>query len=262
VSLSPYGRHLAFTARTQDGQTRLYVRPLDTLAGRPLPGTENATFPFWSPEGDAVGFFAEGKLRTVALSDGSVREVCDAPNGRGGGWNRHGTIVFAPDREGSLFQVSAGGGFATPVTTVERPGERGHMWPEFLPDGHHFLYLADSSQPEHHYLFVGALDGQPRTRLFPLASNAVYSNGFLFFARDRQLLAQPFDAGRLAVTGEPVLVAAEVLQQWQLDHKTDLSVSMTGVMVYRTLRGPDTQLIQYLICLEKLFLVQVPACPG
>ena len=84
-------------------RARVYVRPLDTLAGRPLPGTENATFPFWSPEGDAVGFFAEGKLRTVALSDGSVREVCDAPNGRGGSWNRHGTIVFAPDREGSLL---------------------------------------------------------------------------------------------------------------------------------------------------------------
>ncbi len=243
VSLSPDGRQLAFTATTAEGLSQLYVRPLDTLAARVLPGTDGATFPFWSPDGDAVAFFADGKLRMVDLAAGNVRVVGEAPNGRGGTWHANGTIVFAPNRDGGLFHVAAAGGSPTPLTTVDRPGERGHLWPEFLPEGDRFLYLADSSQTEYHNLFIGALDGRPPTRLFPLASNAVYGDGFLFFARDRQLVAQPFDPDRAEPTGEPIILADEVLQQWQLDHKTDVSVSKTGVVVFRTLRGPDTQLV-------------------
>jgi len=243
VSLSPDGRQLAFTATTADGRSQLYVRPLDTLAARPLPGTDGATFPFWSPRGEAVAFFAGGKLRCVDLAAGNVRVIGDAPNGRGGSWHANGTIVFAPDRDGGLFHVAAAGGPPVPLTTVNRPRERGHLWPEFLPEGDRFLYLADSSQSEHHNLFIGALDGRPPARLFPLASNAVYGNGFLFFARDRQLVAQPFDPDRAAPTGEPVILAEDVLQQWQLDHKTDVSVSRSGAVVFRTLRGPDTQLV-------------------
>ena len=243
VSLSPDGRQLAFTATSPEGRSQLYVRPLDTVVARVLAGTDGATFPFWSPHGDAVAFFADGKLRSVDLASGNVRVVGEAPNGRGGTWHANGTIVFAPDRDGGLFRVAAAGGSSTPLTTVNRPGERGHLWPEFLPDGDRFLYLADSSQTEYHNLFIGALDGRPPARLFPLASNAVYGNGLLFFARDRQLVAQPFDPVRAEPTGEPIILADEVLQQWQLDHKTDVSVSRTGVVVFRTLRGPDTQLV-------------------
>ena len=243
VSLSPDGRQLAFTATSPEGRSQLYLRPLDTVAARVLPGTDGATFPFWSPHGDAVAFFADGKLCSVDLVAGNVRVVGDAPNGRGGTWHANGTIVFAPDRDGGLFRVAAAGGSATPLTTVNRPDERGHLWPEFLPDGDRFLYLADSSQTEYHNLFIGALDGRPPARLFPLASNAVYGNGFLFFARDHQLVAQPFDPGRAEPAGEPVILADDVLQQWQLDHKTDVSVSRSGALVFRTLRGPDTQLV-------------------
>ena len=242
VSLSPNGRLLAFTAMTSDGIPRLFVRRLETVAAQPLPGSEDATFPFWSPSSDALGFFAGGKLRAIELSGGSPRVVADAPNGRGGTWSRKGVIVFAPDREGGLARVPAAGGNSLSVSTLA-DGERGHLWPEFLPDGDHFLFLADSAEPQFHNLLIGALSSSTRTHLFPLASNSVYARGQLFFARDHQLLAAPFDANRLRVTGEPVAIGDDVLQQWNLDHKTDFSVSEAGPIVFRSLSAPDTKLV-------------------
>jgi len=248
VSLSPDGRQLAFTAAPRSGSggtTLLWVRPVDDAAARSLPDTENAAFPFWSPASDALGFFANGKLWTIAIDGGSPRAVCDAPHARGGTWNGDGIIVFAPDREGALFRVAATGGATAPVTTVARPNERGHVWPEFLPDGNHFLYLADSNVPEHHRVFVGALNGQGRKAVVDLASsNAAYgANGYLFFARERQLLAQPFDAIHLTGTGEAVTVIDRVHQPLGMDHKMDFSVSASGPLVYRTMQSPATRLV-------------------
>jgi eukaryotic-like serine/threonine-protein kinase len=242
VALSPNGRHIVFTALTRDGVSVLFVRALDALTPKALPGTEGARFPFWSPSSDEVGFFANGQLLAIALAGAAPRIVCEAPSGRGGSWNRRGVIVFTPDREGVLARVPAVGGQATPTSTLG-PGERGHLWPAFLPDGNHFLYLADSSQPEPHNLFVGALNSTERTKLFPLVSSAEYADGHLFFARNRQLVAMPFDADRVAVAGEPVVVGNDVLQQWATDHKADFSVSENGVIIFRSLRGPDTQLV-------------------
>ena len=243
ASLSPDGRQLAFTAAADaGGKTLLWVRPLNTIAARSLPDTDGATFPFWSATSDALGFFAAGKLWTIDLSGGNPRVVCDAPEGRGGTWNREGIIVFAPGPRGPLLRVPAAGGSPAAVTTVERK-ERGHVWPEFLPDGNHFLYLADSSEPEHHNLFVGSFNGDRRTRLLTLASSAAYGGGYLLFARDRQLVAQPFDATRLALTGDPVTLAEHVVQPWDMDHKTEFSVSNTGVLMYRSLGGFDTELV-------------------
>jgi eukaryotic-like serine/threonine-protein kinase len=243
ASLSPDGRQLAFTATTRDGPSRLWVRPLRSLTPQSLPGTEHAAFPFWSPDGGSIGFFAQGSLKRISVSGGTPRIVCEAPDGRGGAWNADGVIIFSPSRESGLSRVAASGGSATPLTTVDRPGERGHLWPEFLPDGNHFLYLADSSEVEYHNLFVGALDTKERKRLFSLASNVEYSrDGYLLFARDRQLIAQPFDVHRLEPTGQPVTLAGEVLQQ-TLDHKTDFSVSDNGMLMYRGVRGIDTQIV-------------------
>jgi eukaryotic-like serine/threonine-protein kinase len=244
VSLSPDGRQLAFTAATRDGPPRLWVRPLRSLTPQLLPGTEDAAFPFWSPDGSSIGFFAQGRLKRIDVAGGTPQVVCDAPAGRGGTWNRRGVIVFSPSRESGLSRVAASGGSPTPVTTVDPPGERGHLWPEFLPDGIHFLYLADSSRPEYHNLFVGALDTKERTRLFPLASNATYTRGgYLLFARDRQLIAQPFDARRLAPSGGAVTIADQVRQAWDLDHKMDASVSDNGVLIYRSERAAASRIV-------------------
>ena len=259
VALSPDGRQLAFTASTGDGPSRLYVRPLRTLTPQPLPGTEGAAFPFWSPDGLSLGFFAHGSLQRISVSGGMPRILCDAPDGRGGAWNAAGVVLFSPSRESGLSQVSASGGAASPVTMVDGPGERGHVWPQFLPDGRHFLYLADSAVPEHHNLFVSALGSHARTRLMPLASNATYTrDGYLLFARDRRLIAQPFDATRLALTGDPVTIADEVRQVVGQDHMTDFAVS-GGVLLYRSLRVADTALVWRDRAERQSVLVNAPA---
>jgi eukaryotic-like serine/threonine-protein kinase len=232
--VSPDGRHFAFTASGLDG-THLWVRPRDSITARRLPGTENAEFPFWSPDSRFLGFFAGGKLKKIAVSGGTVQAICDAPQGRGGTWNEENVILFAPGREHGLFRVAAAGGVPTPVTEVQRPRHRGHLWPAFLPDGRHFVYLADSTQTEHHAIYVGTLGTTASKRLLSAQSSVAYSrDGYLIFARGGGLIAQPFDARRRELAGDPIMVAELVLQQYGFDHKGDFSVSKSGVLAYRT----------------------------
>lgn len=245
VALSPDGRRVAFTATRRGGKPMLWVRPLHSLTAVTLPGTEDATFPFWSPDGHSIGFFAQASLKRISASGGTPQILCDAPDGRGGTWNANGTILFSPSRESGLARVPDTGGSPAPVTAVDRPRERGHVWPQFMPDGKHFIYLADSTQAEHHNLFAGALDSQDRKRLFNLASDAIYArDGYLLFAGiDGKLMAQPFDAKHLEPVGEPVPIAGEVLQQWDVDHKADFSASSNGILMFRGMRGLDTRLV-------------------
>ena len=233
-AVSPDGRHLSFTASGADGIVRLWVRPLDSVEGQPLAGTENAAFPFWSPDSRFIGFFAGGKLKKVAASGGAPRTVCDAADGRGGTWNQDDVILFAPGREGALHRVAAAGGLPSAVTTVDRPRHRGHLWPEFLPDGRHFLFLADSVNGEHHVVHVGALDTNDTKPLLQARSNAVYApDGFLLFARDGALVAQRFDLKKLELTDELTVITDGVVQLYGLDHKGDFSTSNTGVLAFR-----------------------------
>lgn len=248
AAVSPDGRHVAFTAvprHTNRGKALLWVRSLETDDARSLRDSDNAAFPFWSAAGDALGFFAGGKLWIVDLAGGTPRALADAPDGRGATWSRDGTIVFAPGRDGPLFRVAATGGPATPITIVNRPHERGHLWPEFLPDGQNLLYLADSSVQEHHTLFVASLGGgTPKPILARAASNAVYgANGYLFFARDRQLLAQRFDANAHVLVGTPITITDFVQQQQGFDHKTDVSVATNGLVLYRSMQSPATRMV-------------------
>jgi dipeptidyl aminopeptidase/acylaminoacyl peptidase len=240
-ALSPDGRHFAFTASSEDGTSQLWLRSLDAIASRAVPDTHGATFPFWSPGGDKIGFFARGSLWTVQIDGGRPQRICAAPDGRGGSWNDHGIIVFAPARDGPLARVAASGGDPVPVTALAAH-ERAHLWPAFLPGGRRFLYLADSTEPEHHQLFAGALDETDRVRLLNIASDAAYAEGLLLYTLDRQLVAQPFDAATSQLSGVPTVVVQDVVQPWNLDHKTDFSVSNSGVLMFRTMRGFDAQL--------------------
>ena len=145
VEISPDGRSLAFVARTQDGRNVLFVQALDGLEARPLPGTEGATRPFWSPDGRQLGFFADRQLKKVALDGGSPIPLASTEDARGGSWNRDGIIVFSPRFVGPLQQVSSAGGQVRPVTDLDASrSETTHRYPHFLPDGKHFLYLARS----------------------------------------------------------------------------------------------------------------------
>ncbi len=239
-TLSPDGRRLAFVARDASGKTLLWLRPIDSLAAQPQAGTEDASFPFWSPDSRSLAFFAQGKLKRIDLTGGPLATVCDAPSGRGGTWNRDGTIVATVSNPGALVRVSATGGTPIPVTTLDASRqERSHRWPYFLPDGRHFLYLAQTARDEDVAVFVGSLDSQTSTRLLKYNSNVIYANpGYLLLVRDGALVAQPFNADKLQFTGEPFRVAEQV--SWEpLAGGTAFglaafSASENGLLSYRT----------------------------
>jgi eukaryotic-like serine/threonine-protein kinase len=207
LALSTDGRQLAYVAAKRRGRSQVYVRPLDSRESRPLPGTDGASFPFWSPDGQYIGFFAGGKLKKVPLSGGGAETLCDAPNARGGTWNADGVIVFAPLFNTALSRISASGGQPSPATVLNEH-TIGHNWPLFLPDGRHVLYYQRSTEPSFQGVYVsevGAASSPQRV----LAVNGVtaYSSGHLAFVRDGILFAQTFDERRLQVSGEPVRVA-------------------------------------------------------
>ena len=159
-AISPDGTRVAFTARGTAGRAVLWIRPLDSLTAVSIRGTEDAIQPFWSPDSRSVGFFAQGKLKTVAAdlasSLGPVQTLADAAESRGGTWSPNGAIVFARNIEDGLYTVSASGGEVTRVTTLDRGKlENSHRWPHFLPDGRRLLFLARSAAPEHQGIYVG-----------------------------------------------------------------------------------------------------------
>lgn len=242
--ISPDGQHMIYVAINNDGKRLLWTRPLDSLTARPLPGTEDAANPFWSPDGRFIGFFAAGsKLKKIEFTGGPTQTLADVQGSLGGTWNRDGVIVFAKSLGDRLYRVSASGGTPTPVTTLDESSkETAHLWPYFLPDGRHFLYLARSVQKENTGIYVGALDSKEQKLLVNADSNPVYAPpGFLLFVRERTLMAQPFDADRLQLTGEPFSVVEQVGYN-AANGRAYFSVSQTGVLVFLSSDVPGTQL--------------------
>jgi Tol biopolymer transport system component len=237
-AVSPDGRRVAFVA-TADGRDVLWVRDLDSLAARPLPGTDEAQEPFWSPDSRFIAFFAGGKLRKIDLAGGPALSLCDAAQGLGGSWSKNDVILFAPSPVAGLFRVAASGGSATPVTAPDPAlGEIRHRFPWFLPDGHHFLYLGWSLDPEKTAVYVADIDSksdsQMRRRVLAADSNAVYTPpGYLLFLREGTLMAQPFDAGKAQTTGDPVPIAEHVdSNSGGVISQGQFSASQNGVLAY------------------------------
>jgi serine/threonine protein kinase len=242
--ISPDGLRLVYVAINSDGKRLLWTRPLDSLTAQSLPGTEEAANPFWSPDGRFVGFFAGGsKLKKIEFTGGPTQTLADVQGSLGGTWNRDGVIVFARSFGDRLYRVSASGGTPTPVTTLdESHKETAHLWPYFLPDGRHFLYLARSVQRENTGIYVGALDSKERKLLVNADSSPVYAPpGFLLFVRERTLMAQPFDADRLQLTGEPFSIVDQAGYN-AANGRAFFSVSQTGVLVFLSSDSPGTQL--------------------
>jgi eukaryotic-like serine/threonine-protein kinase len=239
--ISPDGRQLAFTAALE-GKLLLWVRGLSTGTAQALPGTEGAAFPFWSADSQSLGFFASGKLKKVGLAGGPPVILCEAPEGRGGTWNRDNIILFTPNFNGGVYRVSAAGGTPTVVTTIDSSQEGfSHRWPSFLPDGRHFLYLNVGPQREQAGVWMATLDGQKLKRVVVTEENAIYAmslagkaagKSYLLFLRERILLAQPFDVARMETTDEPLQLADQV--EYSRKSKGYFSASETGVLVYAT----------------------------
>jgi serine/threonine protein kinase len=242
--ISPDGLRLVYVAINNDGKRLLWTRSLDSLTSQPLSGTEEAANPFWSPDGRFVGFFAAGsKLKKIEVTGGPTQTLADVQGSLGGTWSREGVIVFAKSSGDRLFRVSSTGGTPTPVTTLdESRKETAHLWPYFLPDGRHFLYLARSVQRENTGIYVGTLDSNEHKLLVNADSSPVYAlPGFLLFVRERTLMAQPFDANRLQLTGEPFSVVEQAGYN-VANGRAYFSVSETGVLVFLSGDSPGTQL--------------------
>jgi Tol biopolymer transport system component len=237
-AISPDGRKLAFTAAL-NGEAMLWVRAMDSLQATPLAGTSNASYPFWSPDCRSIGFFTPNKLKCIEFTGGPARDLADVVVGLGAAWSPEGVIVFCPRPVGVLYQVAASGGTPKPLTSLdEARAEVTHGFPQFLPDGRHFVYLAASSREGESSIRVGSLDSTTSKVLFTSQVGAAYSPamaghaGSLLFVSHGALMAQPFDLGRLALSGERTVVVPEVrYRRW---HHPGFSVSAKGLLVYQT----------------------------
>jgi len=233
ISLSPDGRKLVFTATGKQGG--LWIRDLDTLEWRQLPDTQGALGAFWSPDSRFLGFGVGHELKKIEVAGGPPQTLCTSPNVVGSGaWNRDGVIVFDSWGGGPLHRVSAAGGVATDLTVVDiSRGEFGHALPSFLPDGKHFLYLRQGTANVHG-TYAGSLDAKPaeqsKERILAARLNAPYVDGSLFFLRDGTLMAQPFEAAKLQLHGDPIPVAENV---GSVRASGSFSVSPSGVLAYR-----------------------------
>jgi len=241
-AVSPDGRHLAFTAAT-GGKVQLWVQALDSTEARKLDGTQGAIQPFWSPDSRFIGFIADGRLKKIEITDGTVEPLCEAPTvPLGGAWSRGGVILFGQSGFG-VSRVPVTGGEATQVTTLDSSRkEINHSFPTFLPDGRHFLYTIMSGQKETRGVYIGSLDDRTLKRRLlddytaikyvdAVPGDRASGAGWLLLGRDGALLARPFDTSRLDFTGEPFSLSVKLGRA----PSGNFTVSDNGVVVFSSL---------------------------
>ena len=235
LAISPDGQQIVVAPSFGPQQpSPLWLRPLASTSGRLLTGTEGASFPFWSPDGQSIGFFADQKLKRLDVNSQAIQILADAPVARGGAWQANDTILFAPNATGPLSRVPATGGQPTVATHLQK-GQNDHRAPFILPDGLHFLYYARArGTPQVQGVHVARLDGTETKRLLDADGAAVYArSGHLLFPRQGELLAQSFDAIRLSLDGEAFRVADSVSVNPGIS-LASLSASASGPIAYGT----------------------------
>ena len=216
VALSRDGKRLALVAYSdQANKNVIWLQQVGGRGATVLPGTEGAAYPFWAPNGHSIGFFADGKLKTIDVASGrSAQSLTDAPFGRGGTWSKDGVILYTPDAWSGLYRIPSSGGTPVQVTKQDVAAfQVSNRWPVFLPDGRHFLYLACnfSGRLDKNWIVMGSLDSPERRPIVNASTNAVYADpGYLLYWRDDALVAQRFDLGSYSLTGEPHIVSDAV----------------------------------------------------
>jgi eukaryotic-like serine/threonine-protein kinase len=237
-ALSPDGRTLAFTARAADGTRRLWIRKMNETKTRMSNNTENASYPFWSPDGQSIGFFSGHWLKKLDVDRDEVKEICRVNYGYGGSWSRGGQILFSSSQTEPIYRVSENGSQPVFATTLDSSRtETYHQFPFFLPDGDHFLFLARTTFTNllntKDEICVASLshDGRDRKRLLSVSSNAAYSNGYLLYAKDNDLVAAPFDLNTLSIEGESLPVSKVKINS--MDGGRVFTVSQNNILVYQ-----------------------------
>ena len=257
-TLSPDGRLLAFVAAEEGEPPLVWIRSLGALDAAPLPGTEEARYPFWSPDSRFLGFFSDGKLKKIDIEGGPAQTLCDAPAARGGVWRSAETeegdlILFAPSNFDGLSVVSADGGEVRSVTKLDPElGHNAHRAPQFLPGGKRFLYMARTDRPESYGVYVGRLDGDAGdggTERFLDADSGIWyapptpwhERGYVLFQRQDTLLAQELDSDGPSTIGRAVPIAERLATLSNLTIGS-FSASQNGVLAYETEEAVPSQL--------------------
>ena len=250
IALSPNGEMLVFQVLDRNGRSRLWLRSFDFQDPRPIPGTDGALYPFWSPDSRFIAFFNDRELNRVDLFGSSPQLVCKLPAGtdaRGGAWNQYGQIILGTtDNTQGLYIVDSEGGIPRPLTQFDQTRkEYEHSWPSFLPDGRHFLYMA-RNWAGRASINVGATDTDPIQYLCDAESGACFApSGNLLFVRNSSLYAQGFDASARALRGDPVLLEKDLDSTLGIDQR--FSVSSTGKLAYipgRALWATEAALVE------------------
>jgi serine/threonine protein kinase/Tol biopolymer transport system component len=266
VAVSPNGHTVAIAGHRESERIDvLWIYEPGSQEATNLARTEGASFPFWSPDGRSLGFFADGKLKKLNLDGGPVQTLCDASTGRGGTWNKDGVILFTPSGTlgVGLYRISASGGTPTQVTVPDKTlNEDSNRWPLFLPDGIHYLYSAInlSGRRDLYSIYVGSLNSNEKRLVVKAKGNGAYAApGYLLFYRDQTLFAQHFDTRKFELTGEPVPVLTEV-QFFPRISEAVFAASTAGLLVAQ--RNADSGASQLLWFDRKGQQIGVALNPG
>ena len=226
------GSTIAFCARSEKQRDSIWVQSLSELTARKVEGTDGAVFPFWSADGKSLGFFADGHLKTVPAAGGPVTILADAPNPRGGSWNQDNVIIYEPDHLDALWRISASGGSPARLTTLETSKHTTHRWPQFLPDGKHFVFFATNhAGGTEQGIYYGSLADGTYKHVLDADSDAQYASGYLLFHLQSALLAQKFDPATASLSGPAMPVANVVEYNTGTWHAT-FAASQNGILIY------------------------------
>ena len=251
MAIAPNGQTVAVVGDHESrGKSALWLYEIGSREAKSLANTDGAIFPFWSPDGRSLGFFAEGKLKRLDMAGGGIQTLCDAPSGRGGSWNSDGVILFTPSGQiGDVVnRISASGGTPQRISTLDTSrSETSNRWPMFLPDGKHYLFMAFnvSKQTDTDAIYVGSLDSNERKFLTKATANPAYAApGYLLFYRDNTLFAQRMDLNKFELTGEASPILTDTQYQPRIGHAA-FSVSYGRVLLAQTGNGVSLSRLEW-----------------